>query len=312
MPVQRVVRPHQGFRGFAGQIASGAIRLGDQVSVLPSGRTSRVRRIVTYDGDLESAHAPLSVTLTLEDELDISRGDLLTRAGEEAQVTRRFAASLVWMDARPLDAARRYLLKHASQTVPAEVRLRERVNLEQSASEPAGLLEMNGIGVAEIETRRPIALEQYSENRTLGAFILIDAETNATVGAGMVRQILREDARAANAAPVTPLERASRWGHAGAVLRLQAPAAVSHALERALLHAGAFVVRPPDDDPTTPGILADAGALVLVAEEGANAISLRIGSSRATSVPAVETSSAAASLLKLLRQANVLHRERVQ
>jgi hypothetical protein len=216
------------------------------------------------------------------------------------------------MDARPLDAARRYLLKHASQTVPAEVRLRERVNLDQSASEPARLLEMNGIGVAEIETRRPIALEQYSENRTLGAFILIDAETNATAGAGMVREILREDARAANAAPVTPLERASRWGHAGAVLRLHAPAAVSHALERALLHAGVFVVRPPDDDPTTPGILANAGALVLVAEEGANAISLRIGSSRAASVPAAETSSAVASLLKLLRRANVLHRERVQ
>ena len=311
-PVQRVIRPHQGFRGFAGQIASGAIHVGDRVSVLPSGRTSRVERIVTYDGDLDVAHAPLSVTLTLEDELDISRGDLLTRAGEEAQVTRRFAASLVWMDARPLDAARRYLLKHASQTVPAEVRLRERVNLEESASEPAQLLEMNGIGVVEIETRRPIALERYGENRTLGAFILIDAETNATAGAGMVREILADDAQHANAAPVTPLERASRWGHPGAVLRLNAPATVAHALERALLHAGAFVVRPSDDDPTTPGILADAGALVLVTEERDDAISLRIGSARAASVPRAEGSKAVASLLKLLREAKVLHRERVR
>ena len=190
LPVQRVIRPHQGFRGFAGQIASGEIRVGDRVSVLPSGRTSRVERIVTYDGDLDVAHAPLSVTLTLEDELDISRGDLLTRAGEEAQVARRFAASLVWMDGRPLDSARRYLLKHASQTVPAEVRLRHRVDLEQSVSEPARTLEMNSIGVAEIETRRPIALERYSENRTLGAFVLIDAETNATAGAGMIREVL--------------------------------------------------------------------------------------------------------------------------
>jgi sulfate adenylyltransferase subunit 1 (EFTu-like GTPase family) len=312
LPVQRVIRPHQGFRGFAGQIASGAIRVGDRVSVLPSGRTSRVERIVTYDGDLEVAHAPLSITLTLEDELDISRGDLLTRVGEETHVARRFAASLVWMDARPLDAARRYLLKHASQTVPAEVRLRQRVNLEESASEPAQLLEMNGIGVAEIETRRPIALERYSENRTLGAFILIDAETNATAGAGMVREILGDDAGNVDAAPVTPLERASRWGHAGAVLRLNAPATVAHALERALLQAGAFVVRPPDDDPTTPGILASAGALVLVAEERDDAISLRIGSSRAAAVPRAETSKAVASLLKLLREANVLHRERVQ
>ena len=189
--------------------------------------------------------------------------------------------------------------------------MRERVNLENSASEPSQLLEMNHIGVVEIETRRPIALERYSENRTLGAFILIDAETNATAGAGMVREIL-SDAQPGNAAPVTPLERAGRWGHGGAVLRLNAPAAVAHALERALLHAGAFVVRPPDDDPTTPGILADAGALVLVTENRDDAISLRIGSARAASVPRAESSKAVASLLQLLREAKVLHRERVQ
>jgi sulfate adenylyltransferase subunit 1 len=312
LPVQRVIRPHQNFRGFAGQIASGAIQVGDRVTVLPSGKTSRVERIVTYDGDLATAHAPLSITVTLEDELDISRGDLLTHTGEEASVARRFAASLVWMDARPLDAARRYLLKHASQTVPAEVLLRHRVNLEQSANEAAAVLEMNGIGVAEIVTRRPIALERYSDNRTLGAFVLIDAETNATVGAGMVREVLHEEKVAANAAPVTPLERASRWGHAGVVLRLNAPAAVAHALERALLQAGAFVVRPPDDDPTTPGVLADAGALVLVAEENSNSVSLRIGSSHAEFVPRAGVAQAVTKLLGLLRQAKVLQRERAQ
>ena len=312
LPVQRVIRPHQGFRGFAGQIASGEIRIGDRVSVLPTGKASRVERIVTYDGDLEIAHAPLSITLTLEDELDISRGDLLTRAGEEAPVARRFAASLVWMDARPLDAARRYLLKHTSQTLPADVRLRHRVNLEQSATESAQLLEMNGIGIAEIETRRPIAVERYSDNRMLGAFVLIDAETNATVGAGMIREILTGDEVAVHAAPVTPLERATRWGHAGAVLRLIAPAAVAHALERALLQAGAFVVRPPDDDPTTPGILAGAGALVLVVEESSTLVSLRIGSSHAEFVPRAGTVQAVANLMSLLRQAKVLDRERAR
>jgi sulfate adenylyltransferase subunit 1 len=250
--------------------------------------------------------------LTLEDELDISRGDLLTRTGEEAPVARRFAASLVWMDARPLDAPRRYLLKHASQTVPAEVRLRQRVNLEQSASEPAQLLEMNGIGVAEIETRRPIAVERYSDNRTLGAFVLIDAETNSTAGAGMIRDVLTDEVATADGAAVTPLERATRWGHAGVVLRLSAPAAVAHALERALLQAGAFVVRPPDDDPTTPGILADAGALVLVVEESSDLVSLRIGSSRAEFVPRAGTVQAVVNLLSLLRQAKVLERERVR
>jgi sulfate adenylyltransferase large subunit len=312
LPVQRVIRPHQGFRGFAGQIASGTVRVGDPVSVLPSGRTSRVERIVTYDGDLDVAHAPFSVTLTLEDELDISRGDLLTLVGEETPVARRFTASLVWMDGRPLDTSRRYLLKHASQTVPAEVRLRYRLNLEQSAQEPGRLLEMNSIGVGEIETRRPIALERYSENRTLGAFVLIDAETNATAGAGMVREVLTDHAGAVDTRPVTALERATRWGHAGAVLRLNAPSSVAHALERALLRAGVFVVHPPDDDPTTPGVLAAAGALVLETEESDDGISLRIGSSHAESVIHGETAKAVSSLLRLLRESNVLHQERTR
>ncbi|HEY3989249.1 MAG TPA: sulfate adenylyltransferase subunit CysN [Acidobacteriaceae bacterium] len=312
LPVQRVIRPHHSFRGFAGQIASGAIRVGDRVTVLPSGRASRVERIVTYDGDLQIAHAPLSVTITLTDELDISRGDLLTRAGDEAGVARRFVASLVWMDAHPLDAGRRYLLKHASQTVPVEVRLRQRVNLEQAVSEPARALEMNGIGVAEMKTRRPIAVERYSENRTLGAFVLIDAETNATSGAGMIRDLLADDAGIATAAAVTPQERTRRWGHAGAVLRLSAPAAVAHALERALLEAGAFVVRPPDDDPVTPGVLAAAGALVLLAELSGEEISLRIGSNREEFVNCAEPAQAVGALLDLLWEARVLDRERVR
>jgi sulfate adenylyltransferase large subunit len=312
LPVQRVIRPHQGFRGFAGQIASGSIRVGDRVSVLPSGRTSRVERIVTYNGDLEIAQAPLSVTVTLEDELDISRGDLLTRTGEEAQVTRRFAASLVWMDARPLEASRRYLLKHASQTVAAEVRLRHRVDLESSGSEPAQVLEMNGIGVAEIEIRRPIALERYTEDRTLGAFVLIDAETNATAAAGMIREGLADEAGTAEARPVTALERATRWGHAGVVLRLKAPATVRYALERALLDAGAFVVQPTDDDPTTPGVLAAAGGLVLVTEESGDAVSLRIGNSREELLPSTDAAKALASLLRRLHEANVFDRERAR
>jgi sulfate adenylyltransferase subunit 1 len=311
LPVQRVIRPHQGFRGFAGQIASGTIHVGDRVTVLPSGRTSQVERIVTYDGDLDAAHAPLSVTVTLTDELDISRGDLLTHAGEEAPVAHRFAASLVWMDARALDGSRRYLLKHASQTVPAEVRLQHGVDLDSSRTQPAETLAMNGIGVAEVETRRPIALERYSDNRTLGAFVLIDAETNATAGAGMIREVLYGERNAVSDSPVTALERAVRWGHPGTVLRLNAPTAVAHALERALLDGGAFVVRPPDDDATTPGILADAGALVLVAHER-DTISLRIGNSHEELVPAADTTSAVADLLMRLRQAKVLHKERVQ
>ena len=311
LPVQRVIRPHQGFRGFAGQIASGKICVGDRITVLPSGRTSQVERIATYDGDLEVAHAPLSVAVTLTDELDISRGDLLTRSGEETPVARRFAASLVWMDARALDGSRRYLLKHASQTVPAEVRLQHRVDLGRSRNEPAETLEMNAIGVADIETRRPIALERYSGNRVLGAFVLIDAETNATAGAGMIREVLYGSRSMVSDSPVTALERAVCWGHPGTVLRLNAPAAVAHALERALLEGGAFVVRPPDDDPTTPGVLAAAGALVLVAQER-ETISLRIGSSHEEFVSAKDTTAVIPELLARLRQAKVFHAERGQ
>jgi hypothetical protein len=197
--------------------------------------------------------------------------------------------------------------------VPAEVRLRHRVDLEQSVSEPARTLEMNNIGMAEIETRRPIALEQYSENRTLGAFVLIDAETNATAGAGMIRELLADEAAdRADVRPVSAHERTTRWGHAGVVLRLTAPSAVAHALERALFEAAAFVVRPPDDDPTTPGVLAAAGALVLVTEESGDVVSLRIGSSSAEFVARSGAGEAVANLLSLLRRANVLQRERAR
>jgi hypothetical protein len=184
------------------------------------------------------------------------------------------------------------------------------VNLERSTNEPAAVLEMNGIGVAEIETRRPIAIEHYSDNRTLGAFVLIDAETNATAGAGMVREVLNDAEETFSTAAITALERAVRWGHVGVVLRLKAPIAVANALERALLQAGAFVVRPTDDDPTTPGVLADAGALVLMAQESNDLVSLRIGSSRAEFVPRAGAGEAVANLLSLLRQAKVLQRER--
>jgi sulfate adenylyltransferase large subunit len=309
-PVQRVLRPHQGFRGFAGQIASGTIHVGDAVTVLPSGRTSRVERIVTFDGDLSSAHAPLSVTITLEDELDISRGDLLTTAGDETQIGRRFTASLVWMDARPLDRGRRYLLKQASQTVPAEVRLRSSVNLERSTNEPALALEMNDIGAAEIETRRPIALEPYTRNRTMGAFVLIDPETNATAAAGMIREAMAEQPSGADAGPVSAEERASQWGHVGVELRLAAPDAVTHALERALLHAGAFVVRADASDTALQSLLAAAGALVLIPQEPSGSeITLQIDDLPGESLTLGEVPQSVADLLLRLRRANVLRRE---
>src|ERR1022692_1584383 len=189
-PVQRVLRPDHTFRGFAGQIASGTIRPGHKITALPSGRTAEVARIVSFDGDLAEAHAPLSVTLVLDRELDISRGDLIVSSHAQAIVARYIRAALVWMDQRPLERNRRYLLKHTSQTVPARVSsLEHRTNISSLSHEPAETLEMNEIGVVSIQVFRPIALDLYRENRSTGAFILIDPESNSTVAAGIVTAV---------------------------------------------------------------------------------------------------------------------------
>ncbi len=192
LPIQRVIRPDQHYRGFAGQIAAGSVWPGDRVVALPSGRTSRVKSITTFDGDLDRAVAPMSVALTLEDELDISRGEMLAAAHQAPAVAANFLAALVWMDAEPLDLGKTYLLKHTSQTVKASIRtIQHRVNMQTLEPEPAATLELNSIGVVEVETTRPLFLDKYADQRTTGSFILIDPASHATVAAGMVREVLR-------------------------------------------------------------------------------------------------------------------------
>ena len=247
-PVQRVLRPDAGFRGFSGQISAGTIRSGDSIVVLPSGQPANVTRIVTFDGELEEAQAPLSVTLTLDRELDISRGDLLVSNHAPATLARRCKAALVWMDQHPLEQDRRYLLKHTSQTVPAVIAaLDYRTNIATLAHEPAETLEMNDIGVAVLRLMRPIALDRYAENRTTGAFILIDPETNGTVAAGMVTEVqaaeTTEEAIPASSKPVSVEERASRWGHSGGVLEMQGPAELINRIERSLFVSNAVTIR---------------------------------------------------------------------
>ncbi len=240
-PVQRVLRPDHTFRGFAGQIASGTVTPGDRITVLPSGKSAGVARIVTYDGDLVQAQAPLSVTLLLDRELDISRGDLIVATLAPATVAKSVTASIVWMDQRPLALNRRYLLKHTSQTVPAFVSsLQYRTNIATLAHEPAETLEMNGIGVVNIKSLRPIAVDLYSENRSTGAFILIDAETNATVAAGMITAVSLPGSHVYLDAwgPVTNGERAARWGHRGSVLELSGPVELIDSIERSLFSVG--------------------------------------------------------------------------
>ena len=192
MPVQWVSRPNLDFRGFAGQIASGTIRPGDKVRIVPSGKTSTIARIVTFDGDLDEAVAGQSVTLTLADEVDCSRGDMIAAAGDPPQASDQFRATLVWLDEAALKPGRGYWLKLGTQMVTATIQPPEYeidVNtLEHLAAKTLGL---NAIGVVEFATDRPIVFEPYASSRELGGFILIDKFTNATVAAGMIAFSLR-------------------------------------------------------------------------------------------------------------------------
>jgi len=197
MPVQWVNRPDQNFRGFSGQIASGSVSPGAEIRILPSGRTTRINRLVTLDGDLEEAVAGQSVTMTFADEIDCSRGDVIAEAGDPPEAADQFEATIVWMAEDELLAGRGYWLKLGTQTVTAmvhEPKYEINVNtLEHLAAKTFGL---NGIGVAEISTDREIVFEPYavegtSPNKALGGFILIDKLTNATVACGMLHFALR-------------------------------------------------------------------------------------------------------------------------
>ena len=192
MPVQWVNRPNLDFRGFAGQIASGTIRPGDAVRIVPSGKTSTVKTISTFDGDLPEAVAGQSVTLTLADEVDCSRGDLIAAAGDPPQASDQFCATFVWMDEEALKPGRGYWLKLGTQMVTATVQPpKYEIDVNSLEHLAAKTLTLNAIGVAEFATDRPIAFEPYGANRQLGGFILIDKFTNATVAAGMIEFNLR-------------------------------------------------------------------------------------------------------------------------
>ncbi len=192
LPVQWVSRPTPDFRGFAGLIASGTIRPGNPVRVVPSGHTSRVARIVTLDGDLDEAVAGQSVTLTLADEIDCSRGDVIAASSEPPEAADQFEATLVWMAADPLLPGRSYLLKTGARTVGATVQtLKYQVNVNTTEHLAARTLPLNGIGIVSLATAQPIVWAPYAQSRALGGFILIDRMTNATVAAGMLHFSLR-------------------------------------------------------------------------------------------------------------------------
>ncbi len=250
-PVQYVIRPDLDFRGYAGQLASGVIRVGDPVMVLPSGRTSRVKRIVTYDGDLPKAFTPMSITVCLEDEIDISRGDMLVPPSHAPHVSKRLDARIVWMSPTPLKLDKHYLVKHTAQQVRAGVRtIRYRVNVNTLEKEEADTLNLNDIGAVVIETHRPLFCDPYRRNRATGSFILIDPITNETVGAGMItgrdpREVQSKttllDGLQYELSRVAPPERYSRNGHRPATIWLEGNSELAYLVERKLFDRGCLV-----------------------------------------------------------------------
>ena len=278
-PVQTVLRPHLDFRGFAGTVASGTIRPGEEVVALPSGRASRVKSIETFDGQLAEAFAGQAVALTLEDEIDLSRGDMLVRRANLPQVATAFDATLCWMDQEPLNRRTHYVLKHTTNKVKAFVGdVRYRIDVNTLHREPAESFALNEIGRVTIRTARPVFFDPYKANRATGSFILVDPVTNRTAAAGMIRGVAREVgdvARAGQAVShrsqnvqwegglIAQADWEKRNGHKGAVLWCtgysgSGKSTVAKALVRELFASGCQVMML-DGDNVRHGLNRDLG-----------------------------------------------------
>ncbi|MGE8496214.1 MAG: sulfate adenylyltransferase subunit CysN [Pseudomonas sp.] len=250
-PVQYVNRPNLNFRGFAGTLASGIVRKGDEVVALPSGKGSRVKSIVTYEGELEQAGPGQAITLTLEDEIDVSRGDMLVHGDNRPQVVDSFNAMLVWMAEEPMLPGKKYDIKRATSYVPGSIAsIAHRIDVNTLEQGAASSLQLNEIGQVRIALDTPIALDGYAYNRTTGAFIVIDRLTNGTVGAGM---IIAEPVGAQGTggvhgkfAHVSTEERAARFGQKPATVLFSGlsgagKSTLAYAVERKLFDMGRAV-----------------------------------------------------------------------
>ena len=315
-PVQRIVRPDLDFRGYAGQIVSGSVRVGDVVTILPSGRSTRIKEIVTFDGNLPEAHTPQSVTLTLQDEIDIVRGDLISSTKQPPAVARLFDATVVWLTEEPLDATKRYRLKHTTHQEWAEIKIvHHAININTLAREDASKLEMNQIGLVRLEAARALYFDSYKDNRSTGSFILVDPVTNSTVAAGMITGAARDAANklpfnaAAKTEPVTAGDRVARWKHQGAIIQLGERMAVARLLERNLFDRGTMVVLFEAWNENWFEAISRAGIIAVVA--GGAGSKFQISTSDAETELALETLpvddvEATQAILKLLERTQIL------
>lgn len=245
-PVQYVNRPNLNFRGFCGTIASGVVRKGDQITALPSGKTSRIKSIVTFDEELELAHSPMAITLTLEDEIDISRGDLIAHSDNLPSVLDTVTATIVWMNEGKMLPGKQYDFKHTSKLISGQISaIHHKTDVNTLETEPAPVLELNEIGLCDVSFSQPIHFDPYKRNPATGAFIIIDRLSNVTVGAGMIenggtRRARHQDS---NQGHVTPEERAARYGQKPVTVMFvglsgSGKSTLAHALERRLFNTG--------------------------------------------------------------------------
>ncbi|MBK8970279.1 MAG: sulfate adenylyltransferase subunit CysN [Hahellaceae bacterium] len=265
--VQFVNRPNLDFRGFSGTIASGIVRPGDAIMALPSRKTSHVKSIVTYDGELSEAWAGQAVTLTLTDEIDVSRGDMLVKTDNVPPVSNRFEATVVWMTEQAMTPGRQYYIKQgcslASATI-SKVLYKTDVNtLERSSGESE--LHLNEIGLCQLTLNQPLAFDPYSRNPLTGSFILIDRITNVTIAAGMIEKPV-EETESVSFDALTAEERRARFGHAAGVISVTGAQAerLANGLERALFERGQMVAQSGNAPETAIEALKAAGLLVLV------------------------------------------------
>ncbi len=249
-PVQYVNRPNLNFRGFAGTLASGIVRKGDEIAVLPSGKTSRIKSIVTFDGELEQATPGEAITLTLEDEIDVSRGDMLVHADNRPRIADSFDAMLVWMGEEPMLPGKKYDIKRATSYVPGSIAsIAHSVDVNTLERAAASSLQLNEIGKVRVSLDAPIALDGYAQNRTTGAFIVIDRLTNGTVGAGMIIADPVTHGTGAHhgmLAHVSTEERATRFGQQPATVLFSGlsgagKSTLAYAVERKLFDMGRAV-----------------------------------------------------------------------
>ena len=245
-PIQWVQRPHLNFRGYSGTVTGGVVKPGDEVTVLPAGTTTTVKAIHTFDGEIDEAFPPMSVTLTLNDEVDASRGDVIAHLSNPLTVSRHLEAKLVWMHQDALEVGKQYLIKHGTNQIPGAIsRIAHRVDIHTLAEEQAERLELNEIGTVNLTLSRSIVSDLYGNNRESGAFIIIDRLTNLTVGAGMITGYGEDEMldSSVGTRAVTPQERSRRFGQKPATVWLtglpgSGKTLIAQALERRLFDAG--------------------------------------------------------------------------